>query len=97
MKNPKIERGPNVSMPIRQPHTTITSGVRQVAAVGTGRRSPSVAAMQIPRRADHKRNVDVRAVVKTAGKSPPGEVNASAWKPQPATWPNFPLQCSVAD
>ena len=48
MKKPRVERGPNVSMPIRQPHTTITSGVRQVVA-GAGRRSPSVAAMQIPR------------------------------------------------
>src|SRR6202020_2093476 len=42
-KKPKVERGPNVSMPIRQPHTTITSGVRQVAAAGDG--SSAVAAM----------------------------------------------------
>ena len=39
MKKPKVERGPNVSMPIRQPHTTITSGVRQVATEA-GRSSP---------------------------------------------------------
>ena len=29
MKKPKVERGPNVSMPIRQPQMMITSGVRQ--------------------------------------------------------------------
>jgi hypothetical protein len=33
----------------------------------------------------------------TAGKSTPGEVNAPAWKSQPATRQNSPLQCSVAD
>ena len=32
---------------IRQPHTTITSGVRQVAASAPGRRLPSVAAMPL--------------------------------------------------
>jgi hypothetical protein len=38
-----------------------------------------------------------RANMKTAGQSTPGEVNASAWRSQPATWQNFALQCSVAD
>jgi hypothetical protein len=28
MKKPKADRGPNVSMPIRQPQMMITSGVR---------------------------------------------------------------------
>ena len=36
MKKPKVDRGPNVSMPIRQPHTTITSGVRQLLAPRAG-------------------------------------------------------------
>jgi hypothetical protein len=40
MKKPKVERGPNVSMPIRQPQTMITSGVRQPAS-GQGRRTLS--------------------------------------------------------
>jgi hypothetical protein len=45
IKNPKVERGPKVSMPIKHPHTTITSGVRQVTVAEAGRRSPSVADM----------------------------------------------------
>jgi hypothetical protein len=40
MKKPKAERGPNVSMPIRQPQTMITSGVRHPAS-RLGRRTLS--------------------------------------------------------
>ena len=47
-KKPKVERGPKVSMPIRQPHTTITSGVRQLPTPPARCKSSVVAAMQIP-------------------------------------------------
>src|SRR3954453_11231459 len=43
-KNPNVERGPNVNMPIRHPQMMITSGVRQFAA-GVDRRSAFVAVM----------------------------------------------------
>jgi hypothetical protein len=43
MKKPKAERGPKVSMPIKQPQTTITNGVRRPSATdGGGLRSMAV-------------------------------------------------------
>jgi len=97
MKKPKVERGPNVSMPIRQPHTTITSGVRHVGVAGNWRTSPSVATMEISSMVGvDRKDSDERARYETAGKSKFAEVNAWAWKPQPASSPNFPPHCSVA-
>src|SRR4051794_39880730 len=49
MKKPRLERGPKLNRAIAQPQTMITSGVRQLAAAGNRRRSPSVAVIQVPR------------------------------------------------
>jgi hypothetical protein len=47
MKNPTLERGPKVSMPINEPQITITSGVRQPGA-DVARGVLSVAVMSFP-------------------------------------------------
>src|ERR1700683_3215237 len=72
MKKPKVERGPNVSMPIRQPHTTITSGVRQAVAEEGRRGVASVAVIQFPDMvgADRTRDVDVRGRKSPANQRP---------------------------
>src|SRR5215210_5548298 len=92
MKKPRLERGPKLNRAIAQPQTTITSGVRQLAAAGNRRRSPSVAVIQnsLILGADHG---DPR--VRVASNSARSKVNALAWKSQPRSRRAMP-RCKLA-